>query len=338
MKKIFPGLILVILIALISMFLRTYLIDFLGKLTIGILLGIVYSNTVGVKDNYVEGTTFALKKILKWGIILLGVKLNFNMLFKLGPLIIIIILTLITIALILSRVIGKRFNINKRLSTLLGVGSSICGASAIVAMAPVIGADEDDTAISVAVISLLGAVGVLIYTLLAYILPINDIQYGIWSGGTLQGVAHALAGAGARGTESVSLEIGTIVKMARVALLAPVALILSYLFKDNSNDGTNNKVKFPTYVILFIIVGTIFTLNTTYSIFSTEYTILDFKVDIVFILKEISSFFILMAMVAMGLKVNFKTFKSKGLKALYTCSLLFICISIIGYILVQFVR
>ncbi|MTI49632.1 YeiH family protein [Sporosalibacterium faouarense] len=334
MIKKLPGLALVLLVTIISILINTYVFSFLGTLTIGIILGIFYSNTIGIDEKYQPGVTFSLKKILKWGIVLLGVELNFNLVLSLGPWIIALVIFLMTLSLIVSRLLGKWFNINPKLATLLGVGSSICGTSAIVAMGPVIDADEDDVAISVAIISFLGAIGVLVYTFFSYILPLTDVQYGIWAGGTLQGVAHALAAAGARGTDSLSLDIGTIVKMSRVALLAPVAVVLSFAFKDNSADSNKKKkVKFPMYVLLFILTGVIFTLNSSLNIFPTAFTLLGKDVNIVSIIKEISSFFILMAMVSMGLKVNFKSFKTKGLKALYACSLLFLLLSVTGYFL-----
>lgn len=338
MKKVYPGILLVISISLISEVLHESILDFVGTLTIGILLGIIYSNTLGLKNCCITGVNFSLKRILKWGIVLLGVKLNFSMLFDLGPWIAIIVVLMVSSALFLSNLIGKWFNINPKLSTLLGVGSSICGASAVVAMGPVIDAEEDDIAISVAVISILGTIGVLIYTFLSYVVPLSDLQYGIWSGSTLQGVAHALAAAGARGSENISLEIGTIVKMSRVALLAPVALILSFIFKDKSSKSSSKGVKFPLYVLFFILTGIIFTLNSIYNFIPASFSVLNMNIDIISFIKELSSFFILMAMVAMGLKVNFKSFKSKGLKALFACSIVFLVLSLIGYLIVQFIN
>lgn len=339
MKKYIPGLLLVIIISILSMLINSYVLSFIETLTIAIILGIVYSNTIGLKDSYMPGVTFSLKKILKWGIVLLGVKLNFAMVFDLGPWIGLIVIVLMTTALILANALGKIAKLNTKLSTLIGVGSSICGASAIVAMGPVINAEEEDTAISVAVISILGALGVFVYTLLSYVLPLTDIQYGVWAGSSLQGVAHALAAAGARGAEGLSMEIGTIVKMSRVALLAPVALILSYIFnkKSTTDNQKSSKVKFPTYVILFIVVGIAFSLNSAYTIIPMEFSLFNTNIDIIWLFKKASSFFILMSMVAMGLKINLKSFKTKGLKALYTCGLVFLVLSALSYILIQFI-
>ncbi len=332
MRKLLPGLILVIIISFTAMLLNNSILSFIETLTIGILVGMLYTNTIGVRDTFMGGISFALKRMLKWGIVLMGLKLNFSLLISLGPKILTIIVTLVSFALVSSYWLGKRRGLNSKLSILLGVGSSICGASAIVAMGPVVGADEEDTTISVAVISLLGAIGVIIYSTLSQLLPLTDLQYGVWAGSSLQGVAHALAAAGARGTDGMSMDIGTIVKMSRVALLGPVALILGYFFKGNKESNTNT-VKFPRYVLYFILVGIVHTLNGNFHLFPTAFTVSTYHIDIVALLKQAGSLFILMAMVAMGLKVNLKSFEHKAVKALTTTTVLFLCLSLLSLLM-----
>lgn len=332
MKKLLPGLILVISISLGAMFLNDNIFSFIETLTIGILMGMLYANTIGVRDRFMGGITFALKRMLKWGIVLMGLKLNFSLLVSLGPKILTIIVVLISFALFASYWLGKRRGLSPKLAILLGVGSSICGASAIVAMGPVIGAEEDDITISVTVISLLGAIGVIIYSTLSQVLPITDLQYGVWAGSSLQGVAHALAAAGARGADSLSMDIGTIVKMSRVALLGPVAILLGYVFKKD-NESKTNTVKFPRYVLYFILVGIVYTLNSNFNLFPTAFTVASLSIDILAILKQAGSLFILMAMVAMGLKVNLKSFEHKAIRALTTTAILFLCLSLLSILM-----
>jgi uncharacterized integral membrane protein (TIGR00698 family) len=326
MKNI-NGLLLVIVLSITSMLVHELLLPSIETLTIGIVIGILVYNLISIPTSFQSGINYSLKKVLKWGIVLLGVKLNFNLIIELGLPLLLMIIFLMTVALLLSNYIGKKLHLNKYVSTLIGVGSSICGASAIVAMAPVINADEDDTATAVAVISILGTLGVLVYTFFAQILPIDDSTFGIWSGSTLQGVSHALAAAGARG--DVSLEIGTLVKMARVALLAPVALILGSLFKSNSN----NTVKFPIYVLYFILVGAFTTFNNEFMLIPTSFTLFGLNINIISFLKSISSFFILMAMISMGMKVDFKSINKESLKSLILGLLVFLILSGTGIIL-----
>ncbi len=331
MKKQAKGILYVTAIAIFAMLIHHYLLNFIETMTIGILLGLFITNTIGNPTVCTDGIRFSLKKVLKWGIVLLGVKLNFASIIELGPKILILIIVLISLALVTSHYIGKRFKINSKLAALLGVGSSICGASAIVAMGPVIGADDEDIAISVTVISLLGAIGVLTYSFIGTRLHLTDLQYGIWSGSSLQGVAHALAAAGARGADNISLQIGTLVKMSRVALLGPVAMILNSLFLNNSRK---KNLSFPKYVLYFILIGILFTINTQYNLIPTVFTLGTITIDVVSILKTLSTFFLLMAMVAMGLHVHLKSFESKALTALIVCGSVFLILSLssLGYI------
>jgi len=324
MKTYIKGILYVIAIASLAIVIHYLFLPFIETMTIGILLGLLITNTIGHPKSCKRGIQFSLKKILKWGIVLLGVKLNFALIIQLGPQILVLIIILISLALIASHFIGKGFKIHSKLATLLGVGSSICGASAIVAMGPVIGAEEEDIAISVTVISLLGAIGVLIYSFASKQLPLSDTQFGIWSGSSLQGVAHALAAAAARGNDNISLEVGTLVKMSRVALLGPVAMILSTLY---SNGSKKKRVTMPKYIIYFILVGLIFTINNQYQLIPTSFTLSSLTIDLVSLLKSFSDVFLLMAMVAMGLNVRFKIFESKALKALIVCSIIFILVS-----------
>ncbi|MEJ8554917.1 YeiH family protein [Tepidibacter sp. Z1-5] len=314
-KRLLPGLGFVFLISILSMFINDSIkhIINLEALTIGIVLGIIYNNTFKTSDVLKPGITFSLKKLLKWGIVLLGFKLNFRALIELGPKVVMMIVLYVPSVLILSYLLGKIFKINSKVAVLLGVGSSICGASAVVAMSSCINAQEDDSIVAVSIINFLGAIGVLVYSTIAITSGMSNLEYGIWSGISLQGVAHAIAAAFARGDQSG--EIGTLVKMGRVVMLVPVSLVLSYLFNRESKES---KVKFPMYILYFIFAGIISSLNII-------------SIDFIKILSKLSSMFILMAMVGMGLSVDIKSIKDKGMKALIMGCLLFLIISTTMY-------
>lgn len=312
-KKLVPGIIFVLIISYGSMLINDLLKVYINleALTIAIIIGIIYNNTVGTQEIFKEGIRFSLKKLLKAGIVLLGFKLNFNAILKLGDKILLMVLVLIPLVLILALVLGKFFKVNKKLATLIGVGSCICGASAVVAMAPCIDAEEDDSVIAVSVVSFLGAIGVLIYSAIGVSgLGLTPTQYGVWTGISLHGVAHAIAAAFALG--DVSGEIGTFVKMARVLMLVPVSIALGFMFKNDTSS--KSKVKFPMYVLYFILAGVINTLGII-------------PASITNILIYLSSLFILMAMTAMGLSVDFKAIVNKGINALLSGTVLFIILS-----------
>ncbi|WP_066503236.1 YeiH family protein [Abyssisolibacter fermentans] len=319
-KEMVPGIVFVFIVSVLSMYINDSIKNVINleALTIGIIIGIIYNNTIKTQTVFKEGVKFSLKKLLKVGIVLLGFKLNFNSLLKLGPKVILIILIFVPSVLLLAALLGKLFKAQNKLATLIGVGSCICGASAVVALAPTINADDEDSVVAVSIVSFLGAVGVLAYSAIAVTSSISNIQYGIWSGLSLHGVAHALAAAFARG--DTAGEIGTFVKMGRVLMLIPVSLILGLIY--NKGNGSSKKTKFPMYVLYFIIAGVV---SSTGII----------PANILKILTKLSSIFILMAMVAMGLSVDFKSIKNKGMKALLIGSVLFLITSTSTYMIVK---
>lgn len=317
-KKILPGVLFVTAIAVISKVVaeQVQVVFKLETLTFAIILGMLYNNSIGTQDVFKAGTKFSLKKLLKVGIVLLGFKLNMNAILELGPNILIMVLIFVPVILLLYMGFAKRFNVNKKLGTLLGVGSCICGASAVVALAPCIGADDDDAVVAVSIVSVIGAVGVIVYSGIANASVITDTQYGIWSGLTLHGVAHALAAAFAKG--DISGEIGTFVKMTRVLMLVPVSVFLSYVFKG---EGASKKAQFPMYVLYFIIAGVINSMGIL-------------PKSLTSFLADVSSFLILMSMTAMGLSVNFKQVAKKGVNGLVMGSILFVLTSSIVYFVI----
>lgn len=317
-SKLLPGLMMVILVAMVSKFLGAQIQDVfkIETLTIAIIIGILYNNTVGTQAVFKGGITFSLKKLLKVGIVLLGFKLNVTAIMELGPKVLIMVLVYVPLTLFLFMTLSKKFGVNKKLGTLLGVGSCICGASAVVALAPVIGADDDDAVVAVSIVSLIGAFGVIVYSGIAGLESVSDMTYGVWSGLTLHGVAHALAAALAKG--EVSGDIGTFVKMARVLMLVPVSLYLSYAF---NGKGDKKKAEFPMYVFYFIVAGIINSIGILPEFITSFFT-------------KSSSFLILMAMTAMGLSVNFKQVAKKGAKGLLMGLIIFMPLSALAFYMI----
>lgn len=326
MKKI-KGLVFVIIIAQLAGSIGNQIADYvkLEVLTIGIILGIMYSNTVGVNDSLKSGIDFSLKKLLKLGIILLGFKIDFLSLVEKGPKMFFVVVLFVPFVLTISYFIGRKLKLDEKLSMMVGIGSSICGASAIVAMTPLFPGDEKEndnySVISVSIVSFLGAIGVLLYSQIGNISNLNDMQFGLWSGLSLHGVAHALAGAFSRG--DISGEFGTVIKMMRVMMLVPVSLFLSMKYSKERGNNTR-KIDIPYYVLLFILVGIINTIGII-----PEY--------VSYYLKKLSSYFILMSMISMGLKVNFRDIKDKGKKAIVLGSFVFLVSSSVAFMLIKYI-
>ncbi len=317
-NKFGAGLLFVIVIAYVSKLMEGFLAPYIRieALTIGILMGMAYRLAFGLGEAFKCGVSFSLKKLLKAGIVLLGFKLSFGSIIELGPRLVFMVVLFVAIVMALAAFIGKAMGADSKLSALVGVGSCICGASAVVAMGPCIDAKEDDSILAVSVVSFLGAVGVILYSAVSAISGMSDMQYGIWSGLSLHGVAHAIAAAFARGDDAGN--IGTVVKMARVLMLVPLSLVLSMAFAGKS-DG--KRAKFPMYVGYFIIAGMISSLGIM-------------PERMVHFLSSLSSWFIMMAMIAMGLMVDFKQIKSRGAKSVALGVVIFMITAPLSYIIV----
>lgn len=288
----------------------------LEAVTIAIFIGIATSNVFHLPKALNKGFKFCSNYLLQWGIVLLGFKLSFNAVLGLGYKTLIIIACLVPSVVFGGYIIGRIFKVGNNISKLLGIGSGICGASAVVAMGPVLRAREDETVVAVTVINFLGAIGVLIYSLVASLHLISIEQYGVWSGLSLQGVAHALAAAFAGGDRAG--ELGTIVKMGRVLMLVPIAIFFSLRSKQPGENSP--RVPFPYYVLFFVISGIINSLGII-------------PVSITHVLDKVSGWLILLAMTAMGLTVQFSSVKQSGGKALLAGGVLFLIVSLITLIM-----
>lgn len=310
-----PGMTLCLAIAGLSRVMGNHLSG-IEAVVVAILIGTIIGNTLGIKDVLKEGVKFSAQPMLKLSIVLLGFGLNFKDIVEVGPKMAMIVVLLIASTLALSFLLSKLLNISPKVAALIGVGSSICGVSAVAAVAPAIEADKDSTTIAVAIISTLGGLCLMLFSLLAFYIPLSDLQYGVWAGTSLQGVAHAVAAAFIRGESSG--ELGTIVKMTRVVLLAPVTLILSNLFGARQDK----KIQFPPYVVLFIIIGVI----ATFGVIPTQ---------IIKLAKTINSWLIIISMAAMGLEVNLRMLKNQATKALLIGIILFGFISSLSYVLIN---
>ena len=263
-KPYLPGLALTGFITAIAYMLSglPYL-NVLGALGIALILGLIWRALFGLPDAAKTGAVFSAKKLLRLGVILLGVRLNFALLVDAGFKVILLDLLIISIGLITMERIGKYLNMPRGLRLAVAIGSSICGASAIAAAAPIVKADDDEVTVAVGIVSVLGTIGVLGYTILAPILQLDIQQYGLMTGATLHEVAQVLAAGAAQGVEA--LDLATITKLTRVALLAPVLLIVGGILARRSSDedltGTKRPPLLPGFLVGFLIVGVLNSLH-----------------------------------------------------------------------------
>ena len=239
LKRLLPGILLCIAITLAALLLERFeifLIDqrYLEALVLALLLGVAVRTVWKPGSIWNDGINFSAKFVLEFAIVLLGASVSATMVAALGSVLILGIACIVTLAIGASYLLSRAFGLPQRMAILIACGNSICGNSAIAAVAPVIGADADDIASSISFTAVLGVVVVLGLPLLVPILQLSLTQYGVLAGLTVYAVPQVLAATLPIG--ALSNQVGTVIKLVRVLMLGPVVLGLSLLARDLRAD------------------------------------------------------------------------------------------------------
>ena len=326
-----PGTLLVLAISIPAVYVHK-LYKPLSAVAIAIVVGVLIRNLFGLPEKCKRGTTFAVKRILRLGIVLLGVRLSFVEVLKIGGGALAIIVICITLAILVVRYISSRIGLPDRLGTLIGVGTSICGVSAIVATSPAIDAREEETAFAVATITLFGLLAVLLYPIIGRLVQMSDTFFGMWAGTAVNDTSQVVATGFIYSPEAG--KIATVVKLTRNLFMAPVILILSYFYGMRSNrDRTgdmekkkiNYKKTFPVFVLGFVGMSVLRTLGV-------------FPVEAISVLKTTASFLIVTAIAGVGLGTDFSSMKKMGLKPFYAGLSASVFMALVSFILISLFR
>ena len=255
MRRIAPGLALSIAIALVATLLGRVEHALAGRawiepLVLAILLGAALRTAWTPRARWKPGIDFSAKQVLEVAIVLLGLTLNLPLLLRAGPLLAAGIVVAVAAALAIGYLLGRSLGLHRRLALLVAVGNAICGNSAIAAVAPVIEADADDVASSIAFTAVLGVIVVLLLPALMGALALSEYQYGVVAGLTVYAVPQVLAA-----TLPVSLlsgQVGTLVKLTRVLMLGPIVLALSIAMRRRAANP-HRRVALGRLVPWFIV-------------------------------------------------------------------------------------
>ncbi|WP_017727700.1 YeiH family protein [Halalkalibacterium ligniniphilum] len=299
-------------------------LNIVGELMIAILIGMLWRSTVGVSNQTIVGADFSSKKLLRLGIILLGMRLNLFDLAQAGSAVFIIASISLVFALIVVYLLTKLFHVDKKLGILISCGTAICGAAAIAAIAPQVKGKNAEIAIGAATVAILGTIFTLIYTLLFPIIGLSDYAYGIFAGATLHEIAHVLAAANTGGNAAV--EIAIIVKLTRVTLLIPVAILIGiWMNKTETNQNTSKwkVIPIPWFIVGFLMTSGLNSMGLVPSYVAEQIVI-------------ISYLLLGMAMAGLGLSVQATVFQKHGVKAFAAGFVGSVLLSIFGYLCLQF--
>ena len=300
-KEKYKGLLVCLAIAIPAWILGK-IFPIIGSAVIAIIAGMVIALFWQPGKTFKPGITFTSKKILQYAVILLGFGLNLNVIFSTGKQSLPIIICTISTSLIIAFALHKAMHIDSNISTLIGVGSSICGGSAIAATAPIIDADDDEVAQAISVIFFFNVLAALLFPMFGHFLGFDTTSgeaFGIFAGTAVNDTSSVTATASMWNLGTQTLDKAVTVKLTRTLAIIPITLVLA-LFRakqsgSNSNEGGFSfKKAFPMFILWFIVASIITTIAISLGVPSSVFAPL----------KELSKFFITLAMAAIGLGCN----------------------------------
>lgn len=327
----------ILLIVLFS-FSAFYIADFefiknlsFSPLIVGIILGMLYANSLRnhLPETWVPGIKFCTKQVLRTGIVLYGFKLTFQSVINIGPQALLIDAIIVSATIIIGVFLGKLLKMDKDTALLTSIGSSICGAAAVLGAEPVVKSQPYKAAVAVSTVVIFGTISMFLYPALyrAGLFNLTVEQMGLYTGATLHEVAHVVGAGNAMGAHISDPAI--IVKMIRVMMLAPVLVILSFLLsrfaaaRINKESRVKGEITIPWFAFLFLAVIGFNSLDLL-------------PKGLVTAINQFDTFLLTMAMTALGAESSFEKFKKAGAKPFLLAFLLYAWLFFGGYFLIKF--
>ena len=345
--KIVPGVILALVFCLFSQGINNVLaIEIFGTTKspistalIAILLGILMGNAFTPRAGMMVGLDFTQQYILKLGIIFLGIRLSFEELIKFGAIALPLIIICIIGVLILIKLLIKKVPISSKMSYLIAIGTSVCGATAIVATAPVINAKKTEVAYAIANITLFGVIAMIFYPYFAeWYFDDNGLQIGLFLGTAIHETSQ-VAAAGLiydqQFNNPETLNVATVTKLIRNTFLVILIPLFAFLYNRGEVKDKNYSIFsiFPYFVLGFI--GMIIVRNIGDQFFSIENSNYEIWKSIVGYIKTLTTVFLTMAMAAVGISINLNELKSMGYKPFVVGLIAAITVGIISLIYIE---
>lgn len=296
----------------------------LSPMILAILLGMAFHNSVGTPPQAKAGLVFVLKRVLRGAIILLGLQLTYTQVIEVGVNGLGIVATCVAATFVFTKWFGGLIGVDKKLSELIAAGTSICGASAVIAMNTVTEAPDEDVAFSVACVTLFGGTAILLYPVLAQLLTLDAHQFGLWSGASIHEIAQVIAAAFQRGPEAG--HYATVAKLSRVMMLAPLVFGAGIVARSRK---ASNKVRHATPPMPWFVLGFIALVGIN--------SMVQIPAIALAWIAQITAFLLSLALAAMGLETDFSKLKTRGLKPILLGGVSWCFIAVLSLLLIEFI-
>jgi uncharacterized integral membrane protein (TIGR00698 family) len=323
---VLPGLLMASIVAASAYWLRELPgMTAFSPLILAILIGTAFHNLIGTPAIAKPGVAFSMRRLLRFGIILLGFQLTVSQMIEVGYRGFLIIAATLAATFVFTVSMGRLLGVERKLAQLIAAGTSICGASAVIAANTVTNGDDEDVAYAVACVTVFGSIAMFAYPLLPTLLHLDPHAFGLWSGASIHEIAQVVAAAFQDG--KAAGEFGTIAKLSRVMWLAPTILALGWLASRNraahaAASTTSSRPPMPWFVLGFIaVVG----LNSLIIIPAAD------KAQI----AAVTTFLLSVALAAMGLETDIRKLTARGIRPALLGALAFLFIASFSLALIK---
>ncbi|MEH2588238.1 YeiH family protein [Bradyrhizobium sp. AZCC 1721] len=303
-----PGLIAASLIAVLAGFLRTLpLLSVISPMMLAMLIGMTLTNVAGQPGWMNDGILFSQRRLLRLAIVLLGLQLTFAEVATLGAMGVVILAAALASTFVFTVHAGRLLRVEEKLAKLIAAGTSVCGASAVVAANAVVGGKEEDVTYAVACVTIFGTIAMFLFPFLPGLLHLNAGEFGLWTGSSVHEIAQVVAASFQHG--QVAGEMGTIAKLSRVMMLAPLVLAIDLLSRRDARGGTGQEAAeasrrapgVPWFVLGFIAATCINSIVTI-------------PVGLKSNLMWLTTFLLTVALAAMGMHTDLTKLRRRGFR------------------------
>lgn len=308
LKTLAPGVLASIAVGAVS-YLVAQRTPAMSPLIWAILIGATLANVTRLPATLLPGVAFSAKNLLRLAVGLLGIRLGLSQIAEVGPKGIAVVLVAVAATFGFTRWLSHRFGLPKSLGTVLAAGTSICGAAAVVAVAGVIDSKEEETAVGVGAVTALGTIVMLSYPLIGHALGMSTDAFGVWAGASIHEVAQVVAAGFSFGaTDGSAVETATIVKLGRVLMLAPIAVMLSLSFRKTKSAGSAKVSPVPWFIALFLVMVAVRSLGVL-------------PANAVDTLVTADTMLLAVAMAGLGLDLRWSKIRAAGVRPLVVASI-----------------
>lgn len=318
---IIPGIVLVAMITAVAFSAHNVSgFALFSPMILAVVAGMVYSNVLGTPAHAKAGIAFSQKRLLRFAIVLLGFQLTLGQVVSIGASGVGIVALTLGTTFVFTITLGRLIGVDAKLAQLIAAGTSICGASAIVATNIVTDARDEDVTYAVASITLFGTIAMLGFPLLAPVLGLDQHAFGLWAGASIHEVAQVIGAGFQNGTQSG--EIATVAKLTRVAMLAPMVIALGLMARRKSSDQSAARPPMPWFVAAFVAVVA---LNSLVAV----------PAEVKSAMALATTIMLTMGLAAMGLQADISQLRSRGLRPLALAFSAFLFIGCFSLMLVK---